>query len=1043
MKHTGRLPSVLLALCLALGVAAWSAQGARAEASGVDYVGADGRTYNTATDGIAGNDAPTPITGRETGSLPAGWYVVDKTLEYKECNDGITDKRLKFAGAGVHLILADGCTLTAPGIHCLGSLTIYGQAGGTGTIVSSCPNNHGVNANGSLTIHGGAITATSSEDKGICCVSFRMTGGRVTVQGGTGGISGTGRAEIGFRTADDFLSLKTTAGAVFYNFASVTIADGQVMTDGTNFYTDTERLDSDQITALNRKTLRLVEEQCEARIGDTKYAAVQTALNAAAADQTVTLLRDVTTVATLTVPAGADVTLDLNDHWVRYTGTGSSPVITLDGGALTLDDRAQEKTARFVTLDETGRATYVAESGEAGDGCLAVTGGLIDGGTGHYDSYAVSGGGVYVDEGSTFTMNGGTICGNAVNLGGGVYNYYGTFNMEGGTICCNTANEGAGGGVYSEYGTLNMEGGTICGNAATDAGGGVYSYYSTFNMTAGTISGNAANGDGGGVCVHDRSFTMSGTASITGNSATGDGGGVYVIYADTTFNMIGGTISGNSAGGDGGGVYVEGAFNLSGAPAVSGNTDTDGTRASNVYLCDDKSITVTGALTDGAELWVDAESGAVVARGGRLSESGDDYVLTDADAARFHCDRGNGSLVGALDKDNGAAVVRLLTPWAALQARFDNASTNADAPTEITLAAGVTAGEDDEALVVPTGRYATLDLNGHAIDRGLADKDAADNGSVITVRGTLTLTDGSQGKTGTLTGGNTARDGGGVFVDNGGTFRMSGGAITGCTASNYSGGGVYVETNGAFTMEGGTISGNAASYGGGVFVDMNAIEFTMSGGVITGNNADDGGGVYCYACSITVGGSAVISGNVKGGAKGENGLYAGGTASNANLDTTIDGVIIPIIVGSPLTGGAHIGVTVPSSVAAGAFTSGWSTHMSGAHPAAYFTSDLAERFILLDGDGEAVSAEPILCSDGDIIAPAGSVLVLAVYDGTGRLDFVRSATLDRDCVGASAETLLALEPGCLNTPGSYKLMLLDGKTYAPLCEAAPDDEIGE
>ena len=125
--------------------------------------------------------------------------------------------------------------------------------------------------------------------------------------------------------------------------------------------------------------------------------------------------------------------------------------------------------------------------------------------------------------------------------------------------------------------------------------------------------------------------------------------------------------------------------------------------------------------------------------------------------------------------------------------------------------------------------------------------------------------------------------------------------------------------------------------------------------------------------------------------------------------------------------------------------------MDGAHPAAYFTSDPAERLILLDEDGEAVSAEPILCSDGDIIAPAGSVLVLAVYDGTGRLDFVRSATLDRDCIDASAEELLALEQGYFSRlwgdpdtePTPYRLMLLDGKTYAPLCEAASGEGEGE
>jgi hypothetical protein len=189
--------------------------------------------------------------------------------------------------------------------------------------------------------------------------------------------------------------------------------------------------------------------------------------------------------------------------------------------------------------------------------------------------------------------------------------------------------------------------------------------------------------------------------------------------------------------------------------------------------------------------------------------------------------------------------------------------------------------------------------------------------------------------------------------------------------------------------------------------------------------------VDCHYCSITVGGSAVISGNVKGGAKGENGLYTGGTASNANLDTTMDGVIIPIIVGSPLTGGAHIGVTVPSSVAAGAFTSG----LNGSRDdAAHFKSDREGELILLDEDGEAVAAR--LSTTKLITAPGGSTLVLAIYDAAGRLTGVRSVTLDHDFIDAPPTELLEFHFDRTREP--FRLMLLDGKTYAPLCEARTD-----
>ncbi|MBQ3790667.1 MAG: hypothetical protein II800_07020, partial [Lachnospiraceae bacterium] len=149
--------------------------------------------------------------------------------------------------------------------------------------------------------------------------------------------------------------------------------------------------------------------------------------------------------------------------------------------------------------------------------------------------------------------------------------------------------------------------------------------------------------------------------------------------------------------------------------------------------------------------------------------------------------------------------------WNALQEEFNSASTDANTPTQITLSGNVTAGEGNSALVIPTGRYVTLDLDGHTIDRGLTDQDAVVNGNVITVNGNLTLTDSSDNQntsaydgTGKLTGGNTTDNGGGVIVS--GTFTMEGGTISGCEATN--GGGVYVNSgkfnSGTFIMNGGS-----------------------------------------------------------------------------------------------------------------------------------------------------------------------------------------------------------------------------------------------
>ena len=85
-------------------------------------------------------------------------------------------------------------------------------------------------------------------------------------------------------------------------------------------------------------------------------------------------------------------------------------------------------------------------------------------------------------------------------------------------------------------------------------------------------------------------------------------------------------------------------------------------------------------------------------------------------------------------------------------------------------------------------RSLTLDLNGYVLKM-------TGSGSVLKVSGraTLTITDSSAAKSGTITGGN-AEYGGGVYVDDYAALKMTGGCITGCHASR-GGGGIYSSGN--------------------------------------------------------------------------------------------------------------------------------------------------------------------------------------------------------------------------------------------------------
>ena len=144
------------------------------------------------------------------------------------------------------------------------------------------------------------------------------------------------------------------------------------------------------------------------------------------------------------------------------------------------------------------------------------------------------------------------------------------------------------------------------------------------------------------------------------------------------------------------------------------------------------------------------------------------------------------------------------TAWATLpdlQAKIDAAADNAT----ITLDSDTTI---TETLVI-TSKTLTLDLNGCTLRM-------TGTGSVLKVSGraTLTITDSSAAKSGTITGGNAGDgDGGGVYVEAYAALEMTGGCITGCRAEY--GGGVYVDNNATLKMTGGCITGCHASRGGG------------------------------------------------------------------------------------------------------------------------------------------------------------------------------------------------------------------------------------
>ncbi|MBQ0074207.1 MAG: hypothetical protein KBT34_08420 [Prevotella sp.] len=242
-----------------------------------------------------------------------------------------------------------------------------------------------------------------------------------------------------------------------------------------------------------------------AKIGETEYATLQGAFDAATTGQTVQLIADVKLAEWLNVNSGKDVTLDLNDHTIAPT-----------------DDRV--KTNYCIILVHRGAKLTVDDSSVGKTGC-------IDGGTGDHAYY----GGILLtkndDPGSepaTLVVNNGKIKGEYAAISGNGTRHNTNVTINGGTFIA-TDNEGT--AIYHpQDGSLTITGGSFTGVA------------SAVELRSGTLN------------ISGGSFT----ATASSYSCTANGNGITTIGAalaiaqhttkkDISVNISGGTFSGVKA----------------------------------------------------------------------------------------------------------------------------------------------------------------------------------------------------------------------------------------------------------------------------------------------------------------------------------------------------------------------------------------------------------------------------------------------------------------------------------------------------------------
>lgn len=222
--------AITLLVMLFTSATAWS--------ESVKYIDADGQEKTQ--DGVTIINNNTQITLGTTNKTT--WYVMTGEINYESTVSLMGD---------VHIILADGAQIEINayngvssddynGIYAIGSLTIYGQEAGTGTLTINSdkitkPGN-GINAKGgNITINGGTLNINANQ-YGICTskgesssnCDITITGGRITVTA-TDGIDADGNITLGYTKDTDYIFASSYSN-------TISIANGQTLIDGVNTY---------------------------------------------------------------------------------------------------------------------------------------------------------------------------------------------------------------------------------------------------------------------------------------------------------------------------------------------------------------------------------------------------------------------------------------------------------------------------------------------------------------------------------------------------------------------------------------------------------------------------------------------------------------------------------------------------------------------------------------------------------------------------------------------------------------------------------------
>lgn len=294
----------------------------------IPYIDADGTTKYKASHDLTFITTSTRNYGNAANT--EGWYCVNSDVDFDE-------KEISFNDQQVNIILCDGSTMSAkrttqrPFTVNNGSLAIFGQTLGTGTLTVYSRDAIAFYAKDNIDFNGGTINSTAGYSSGIYAnENITIRRGNIMAKGGAYGINAT-TITLGCATTADRIYANRYGGIV-------KVADGQILSDGTNYYSST--LTNEQLTALTWKTLQSF---------------VPTGVTLATVGEDVTATFDGTSLETVNIPSPITVK-QVTFNRTFTAGKASTVMLPFD---YTCNGSEVGSFYRFVGVEQEGN-TWVA-----------------------------------------------------------------------------------------------------------------------------------------------------------------------------------------------------------------------------------------------------------------------------------------------------------------------------------------------------------------------------------------------------------------------------------------------------------------------------------------------------------------------------------------------------------------------------------------------------------------------------------------------------------------------------------------------------------